>query len=117
MSNREPVAQPVEHLTFNQGVMGSNPIGLTTSLAMSKASDGSTSMVDEVEALKARRAELERHIAALESNRIALYMPGITIVPQEGLPADDAADQQLAHLRAAIIEIDTQLGTLAARRR
>ena len=25
----EPVAQPVEHLTFNQGVMGSNPIGLT----------------------------------------------------------------------------------------
>lgn len=26
----EPVAQPVEHLTFNQGVMGSNPIGLTT---------------------------------------------------------------------------------------
>jgi hypothetical protein len=29
MSNREPVAQPVEHLTFNQGVMGSNPIGLT----------------------------------------------------------------------------------------
>jgi hypothetical protein len=70
-------------------------------------------MVDEVEALKARRAELERQIAALESDRIALYMPGVTIVPQEGLPADDAADQQLAHLRAAIVEIDTQLGTLA----
>jgi hypothetical protein len=30
MSLEEPVAQPVEHLTFNQGVMGSNPIGLTT---------------------------------------------------------------------------------------
>jgi hypothetical protein len=29
MSPEEPVAQPVEHLTFNQGVMGSNPIGLT----------------------------------------------------------------------------------------
>ena len=25
----EPVAQPVEHLTFNQGVKGSNPFGLT----------------------------------------------------------------------------------------
>jgi hypothetical protein len=25
----EPVAQSVEHLTFNQGVMGSIPIGLT----------------------------------------------------------------------------------------
>ncbi len=25
----DPVAQPVEHLTFNQGVMGSNPIGIT----------------------------------------------------------------------------------------
>ena len=26
---REPVAQPVEHLTFNQEVAGSNPAGLT----------------------------------------------------------------------------------------
>ncbi len=26
---REPVAQPVEHLTFNQRVSGSNPDGLT----------------------------------------------------------------------------------------
>jgi cell division protein FtsB len=43
-------------------------------------------MVDQVEALKARRAELERQIAALESDRVALYMPGVTIVPQEGLP-------------------------------
>jgi hypothetical protein len=29
MSLEEPVAQPVEHLTFNQGVPGSNPGGLT----------------------------------------------------------------------------------------
>lgn len=70
-------------------------------------------MNDEIEALKARRAELERQIAALESLQTALYMPGITLVPQEGIPADDA-DQQLAHLRAAIIEIDTQIGELAA---
>ena len=69
-------------------------------------------MANEIEALKARRAELERQIAALESTRIALYMPGITLIPQEGLPADDS-DQQLSHLRAAIVEIDTQLGALA----
>jgi hypothetical protein len=68
-------------------------------------------MADEIEALKARRAELERQIAALESTRISLYMAGITLIPQEGLPADDS-DQQLSHLRAAIVEIDTQLGTL-----
>ena len=29
MASWEPVAQPVEHLTFNQGVSGSNPDGLT----------------------------------------------------------------------------------------
>ena len=29
MVAREPVAQPVEHLTFNQRVSGSNPDGLT----------------------------------------------------------------------------------------
>ena len=28
----EPVAQPVEHLTFNQGVTGSNPRGLTNKI-------------------------------------------------------------------------------------
>ena len=28
----EPVAQPVEHLTFNQGVAGSNPAGLTNKI-------------------------------------------------------------------------------------
>ena len=28
-SVKEPVAQPVEHLTFNQRVSGSNPDGLT----------------------------------------------------------------------------------------
>jgi hypothetical protein len=32
MASWEPVAQPVEHLTFNQGVSGSNPDGLTTSI-------------------------------------------------------------------------------------
>jgi hypothetical protein len=90
-------------------------IGLTTSRAKLEAIDGNTMMVDEVEALKARRAELERQVATLESDRIALYMPGITLIPQEGLPADDAADQQLAHLRTAIVEIDTQLATFAAR--
>ena len=36
---REPVAQPVEHLTFNQGVAGSNPAGLTT-LGRNNAIDG-----------------------------------------------------------------------------
>jgi len=41
-------------------------------------------MADEIEALKARRAELERQIAALESTRMSLYMPGITVIPQEG---------------------------------
>jgi hypothetical protein len=66
-------------------------------------------MSDEIEALEARRAELERQIVELES----LYMPGITLIPQEGLPANDT-DQQLAHLRAAIVEIDTQIGELAA---
>jgi hypothetical protein len=72
-------------------------------------------MTDEIEALKARRAELEREIESLESTRVALYMPGVTIVPQEGLPEEDA-NQQLARLRAAIIEIDTQLAALAAGR-
>ena len=32
MGPEEPVAQPVEHLTFNQGVSGSNPDGLTNIL-------------------------------------------------------------------------------------
>ena len=73
-------------------------------------------MTDEIEALKARRAELEREIESLESTRVAFYMPGITLVPREGLPEDDA-DQQLARLKAAIIEIDTQLGALAAGRK
>jgi hypothetical protein len=27
-----PLAQPVEHLTFNQGVTGSNPVGPTTEI-------------------------------------------------------------------------------------
>jgi hypothetical protein len=29
---KEPVAQPVEHLTFNQRVDGSNPSGLTNKI-------------------------------------------------------------------------------------
>jgi hypothetical protein len=70
-------------------------------------------MTNEIEDLKARRAELEREIESLESTRIAFYMPGITLVPQEGLPGEDAS-QQLARLKAAIIEIDTQLGALVA---
>ena len=74
-------------------------------------------MIDEIGALKARRAELEREIESLESMRVALYMPGITIVPQEGLPEEDAGNQQLARLKSAIIEIDTQLGALAAGRK
>ena len=74
-------------------------------------------MTDEIGALKARRAELERKIKSLESMRVALYMPGFTIVPQEGLPEEDAGNQQLARLKAAIIEIDTQLGALAAGRK
>ena len=44
-------------------------------------------MADEIEALKARRAELERQIAALESLQSSLYMPGITLIPQEGAPS------------------------------
>jgi len=70
-------------------------------------------MTDEIEVLKARRAELEREIKLLESTRVAVYMPGVTIVPPEGLPEEDT-DQQLARLRSTIIEIDTQLGALAA---
>ena len=73
-------------------------------------------MTDEIEALKAKRAALEREIESLESTRAMLYMPGITLVPQEGPPEEDA-DQQLARLKAAIIEIDTQLGALAAGRK
>jgi hypothetical protein len=68
---------------------------------------------DEIEALKTRRAELERQIAELGSLPTALYMPGITMVPPQDV-SDGDADQQLAHLRAAIIEIDTRLGDLAA---
>ncbi|HZP10534.1 hypothetical protein [Methyloceanibacter sp.] len=70
-------------------------------------------MMDDLEALKARRAELERQIAELESLQTALYMPGITIVPQEGIPAADT-NQQLEQLRAAIIEIDTQIGAMTS---
>jgi glutaredoxin-related protein len=70
-------------------------------------------MTDNIEALKARRTELEREIESLESTRVALYMPGITLLPQEGFSEEDA-NQRLARLKAAIIEIDTQLEVLAA---
>jgi len=73
-------------------------------------------MTDELEALKARRAELEREIESLESARVALYMPGMTVIPQEGFP-EDGADQQLVRLKAAIIEIDAQIEALATRRK
>ncbi len=67
------------------------------------------STVDE---LKKRRADLELQIAALENERIALYMPGITLVPQEGsLPTE--ADQEIEQLRAAIVEIDGQIASLS----
>ena len=69
-------------------------------------------MGNAVEELKQRRAELKRQIAALESDRIALYMPGITLVPQQGtLPTE--ADEQIERLRAAIVEIDAQIATLS----
>ena len=73
-------------------------------------------MTDEIEALKARRAELECEIESLESTRVALYMRDSPSSPQEGLPEEDV-NQQLARLKAAIIEIDTQLGSLAAARK
>ena len=69
-------------------------------------------MGKEIDELKQRRAELERQIAALESDRSALYMPGITLVQQQGaLPTE--ADQQIEQLRAAIVEIDAQIATLS----
>ena len=69
-------------------------------------------MGNAVEELKQRRAELKRQIAALESDRIARYMPGITLVPQQGaLPTE--ADEQIERLRAAIVEIDAQIATLS----
>jgi hypothetical protein len=60
-------------------------------------------MTDEIEVLKARRAELEREIELLESTRVAVYMPGVTIVPPEGLPEEDA--DQHASPRLASTEI------------
>ena len=69
-------------------------------------------MSTEVDELKKRRAELQLQIAALENERVALYMPGITQVPQQGtFPTE--ADQQIEQLRAAIIEIDGQIASLS----
>jgi hypothetical protein len=33
ISLKEPVAQPVEHVTFNHGVLGSSPSGLTNEIS------------------------------------------------------------------------------------
>jgi hypothetical protein len=65
-------------------------------------------MFNELNTLKEQRAELERQIAALEGKSNALYMPGITIVPEEGAPPIEL-DPQLERLRAAIVEIDTKI--------
>jgi hypothetical protein len=66
----------------------------------------------EVEKLMKQRADLELRIAALENERVALYMPGITLVPQQGaLPT--GADQEIEQLRAAIVEIDAQIASLS----
>ena len=46
-------------------------------------------MTDEIEVLKARRAELEREIELLESTRVAVYMPGVTIVSPKGLHEEE----------------------------
>jgi hypothetical protein len=69
-------------------------------------------MNTELGARKEKRAELERQIAALEGTRNALYMPGITIVPQQGT-APNEMDQQLEQLRAAVVEIDTEIAAAA----
>ena len=65
-------------------------------------------MNTQISELKKERAELQGRIAALEGQRNALYMPGITIVPQQGT-APTEIDQQLEQLRAAIVEIDGKI--------
>ncbi len=69
-------------------------------------------MSSEVAKLMKQRADLELRIAALENERVALYMPGITLVPQQGtLPT--GAGQEIEQLRAAIVEIDAQIASLS----
>lgn len=70
-------------------------------------------MTNDIEALKARRIELESRIAALKGTRAALYTPGITLVPQEGPPPPNEIDEQVAELEAAIVEIDAEIGAAA----
>ena len=65
-------------------------------------------MNTQLRELKKERTELQRQIAALEGQRNALYMPGITIVPQQGT-APTEIDQQLEQLRAAIVELDGKI--------
>ena len=45
----EPVAQSVEHVTFNHGVLGSNPSGLTISLNQTDRRIAATSQPDAAE--------------------------------------------------------------------
>ena len=69
-------------------------------------------MNTELSELKKQRAELQGQIAALEGQRNALYMPGITVVPQQGT-APNEIDQQLEQLRATIVEIDGKIAATA----
>jgi len=65
-------------------------------------------MNTELSELKKERAKLQGQIAALEGQRNALYMPGITMVPQRGtIPSE--IDQQLEQLQATIVEIDGKI--------
>jgi len=65
-------------------------------------------MNTELTELKKERAELQGQIAGLEGQWNALYMPGITIVSQQGtIPSE--IDQQLEQLRATIVEIDGKI--------
>ena len=65
-------------------------------------------MNTELSELKKERAKLQGQIAALEGQRNALYMPGITMVPQQGtIPSE--IDQQLEQLQATIVEIDGKI--------
>ncbi len=73
-------------------------------------------MTIELDALRRRRAELERRIAELKGTHAALYTPGITLVPQQGPPPPQGIDQEVAQLEAAIVELDAEIITASKRR-